>query len=53
DAFPVHLVEVTKEGLREVYVVNSGDGFSEELRPLSDPAIADHLEKMGVKLAPG
>ncbi|MFO7982424.1 MAG: SAM-dependent methyltransferase [Desulfuromonadales bacterium] len=53
DAFPVHLVEMTADGLREVFVVNTEDGFAEELRPLSDPAIAEHLATLGVKLAPG
>lgn len=53
DAFPLHLVEMTADGLREVFVVNTEEGFAEELRPLSDPAIAEHLEALGVKLAPG
>lgn len=53
DAFPVHLVEMTANGLSEVYVVTSGDGFAEELRPLSDSAIENHLRALNVILPPG
>ena len=40
DAFPVHLVELTEDGLREVFVVNTAEGFAEELRAPS----SEHLE---------
>jgi SAM-dependent MidA family methyltransferase len=48
DAFPVHVVEKHAGELKEVYVVAAGDGFVEELRPLSTPAIAEHFRWLGV-----
>jgi SAM-dependent MidA family methyltransferase len=53
DAFPVHLVEKRDGELREVFVVNAAGGFAEELRPLSTPAIAEYLQRLGVALAEG
>jgi SAM-dependent MidA family methyltransferase len=53
DAFPVHLVEQTDEGLREVHVVWRDGSFQEELRSLSAPAVARHLETLGVSLPRG
>ena len=53
DAFPVHLVELTSEGVREVYVVNSGEGFAEELRPPSDPRLEDYLAGLPLQLPAG
>jgi SAM-dependent MidA family methyltransferase len=48
DAFPVHLVEKVSGDLREVFVVNAGEGFGEELRPPSTPALAAHFQWLGV-----
>jgi SAM-dependent MidA family methyltransferase len=53
DAFPVHLVEKREGKLLEVFVVNRGAGFAEELRPLSDPAIAAHFREIGATLVEG
>lgn len=53
DAFPVHLVEKHGGELREVYVTPAGDGFAEELRPLSGPEIAEHLRWLGVEPVEG
>lgn len=53
DAFPVHLVEQTAEGLREVHVVWRDGHFQEELRAPSTPAIAAHLRDLGVTLPKG
>lgn len=53
DAFPVHLVEKTSGTLREVFVVNTGDGFGEELRSPSTAAIEDHFRWLGITLCEG
>jgi SAM-dependent MidA family methyltransferase len=52
DAFPVHRVVRTGDKLREVYVaLDAADRFADELRPLSDPAIARYFDDLG--LLPG
>jgi SAM-dependent MidA family methyltransferase len=52
DAFPVHRVVRAGDALREVYVTVDATGrFSDELRPLSDPAIARYFDALG--LLPG
>jgi SAM-dependent MidA family methyltransferase len=53
DSFPVHLVEQTREGLREVYVVNTEDGFGEQVAEISDPEISLYLDRVEAKLAVG
>lgn len=53
DAFPVHLIQKVAGALREVYVVNQSDGFGEDLRPLSTPAIEDYFSRIGVDLVEG
>lgn len=53
DAFPVHLVEQVGEELREVHVVWREEGFQEELLPLSDARIAEHLAALGVRFPAG
>jgi SAM-dependent MidA family methyltransferase len=53
DALPVHRVMMTPEGLREIYVTLGDGGFAEEAGELSEPAIAGHLERIGVTLLPG
>ncbi|MFO7576960.1 MAG: SAM-dependent methyltransferase [Pelovirga sp.] len=53
DAFPVHLVQTVAGQLREVYVVTSGDGFAEELRALSTPALSDYFTRIGIAPAEG
>ncbi len=48
DAFPVHLVEKHGGELQEVHVVNTENGFGEELRPLSTPRIRDYFNQVGI-----
>ncbi len=53
DAFPVHVVERRNDELYEVFVVNGSEGFAEELRSPSTPAIAEHFRRLGVAPAEG
>lgn len=53
DSFPVHLVEKHGTDLREVYVINTPDGFGEDLRTLSDPRIAEYFALVGHAPAEG
>jgi len=53
DALPVHLVEMTPDGLREVMVTARGELFLEELAPPSTPAIEAYLSRTGMKLVSG
>jgi SAM-dependent MidA family methyltransferase len=53
DALPVHVVQMTREGLGEIYVGLDGDALVERLAPPSTPALAAHLDAAGVALAPG
>lgn len=49
DALPVHRVKVEGGGWQEIYVREEGEGFADELGPLSDPRLAAYLE--GLPLA--
>ncbi|HZV82823.1 MAG TPA: SAM-dependent methyltransferase [Geobacteraceae bacterium] len=53
DALPVHLVEMTSDGLREVMVTAEGDAFREQLAPLSTQEIPLYLQRLGVSLVTG
>ena len=53
DAMPVHVVEMTEEGLKELYVGADDDGFRERLAPPSTPELVRYLERYGVCLIPG
>lgn len=53
DAFPVHLVEMTGEGLREVYVTATGGELGEVLAEPSTPELAEYLARLGIALMPG
>jgi SAM-dependent MidA family methyltransferase len=53
DAFPVHVVEMTADGLREVYVTVVNDELGEELGPPSTPELEEHLRPLGVTLYEG
>lgn len=53
DSFPVHLVEMTKEGLREVFVTAQGGDFAELLDVPSTPELEERLARLGVVLLPG
>jgi len=49
DALPVHAVAMTAQGLRERYIDLDGDRFVERLGEPSTPALARHLESLGVQ----
>ena len=53
DAMPVHIVEMTGEGLKELFIGADGDGFTERLRSPSTPELAAYLERYQVQLQPG
>lgn len=48
DALPVHLVEMTEDGLKEVLITASGDEFCEQLAPPSTPEIPFFMERHGI-----
>lgn len=49
DAFPVHLVTIEDSQWREIYVTVSDKGeFEEVAGPLSDPALANYFERLGL-----
>jgi len=49
DAFPVHLIEKHAGELQEVYIINNGDNFGEELRPLSTGLIKEYFQRVGIE----
>ena len=55
DALPPHVLEMTADGLREVYVdVDQATGdFIERLGPLSDARVRAHVRDRGMTLQPG
>ena len=53
DAFPVHMLDKQQGQLKEIYVVNSEQGFVEEARPLANPAIEDYFKLVGCSLLEG
>lgn len=53
DAMPVHVVEMTEQGLQEVYVAADADGFREKLSTPSTPELEAYLERYRVRLLPG
>jgi len=53
DAMPVHIVEMTDEGLREVYVAADANGFRERLAAPSTPELAAYLQRFEVSLMRG
>jgi SAM-dependent MidA family methyltransferase len=50
DALPVHRVVQHSGELREIYVSLADDGFGEEVKPLSTPALADYFRNHGITL---
>ncbi|MCC7261747.1 MAG: SAM-dependent methyltransferase [Candidatus Latescibacteria bacterium] len=48
DALPVHRVKVAGGGWQEIYVREDGEGFADELGPLSDPRLAAYLDGLPV-----
>jgi len=53
DAFPVHMLDKQQGELKEIYVVNSEQGFVEEVRPLANPALEDYFKLVGCSLLEG
>ncbi len=53
DSFPVHLVEMTGDGLKEIYVTIVGEALGEELGAPSSPELTAYLARLGIELLPG
>ena len=55
DALPPHVLEMTGDGLREVYVDvdQQGADFVERLGPLSDARLGTHVDDRNITLEPG
>jgi SAM-dependent MidA family methyltransferase len=53
DSFPVHLVEMTSAGLREVYVGAAEDEFTELLDLPSTPELEEYLARLAIQLLAG
>lgn len=53
DAMPVHIVEMTSEGLKEIYVGARDGELVEKLGPLSNPELAEYFERFQTVLMPG
>jgi SAM-dependent MidA family methyltransferase len=53
DAFPVHRVVGTKEGLDEIYLDLSGDRFVESTGPASTPELSAYFDGLKIRLAEG
>jgi SAM-dependent MidA family methyltransferase len=53
DAFPVHVVEMTAEGVREVFVTATEDGLAELVAPPSTPELEAYLVRFGATLCVG
>jgi SAM-dependent MidA family methyltransferase len=53
DALPVHVVTMSNDGPREIYVDQRRDELVEVQGPLSDPALMHRLQRSGTRLAPG
>ncbi len=53
DAMPVHVVEMTREGLAEVYVDADGDRLVERRGVPSVPELAAYFARLGLALEPG
>jgi SAM-dependent MidA family methyltransferase len=55
DAFPVHVVTMTGDGLREIVVCEQDGALVEAEAPVSDPALLEHLPRIdpGARLEVG
>jgi SAM-dependent MidA family methyltransferase len=53
DAMPVHVVEMTNDGLKELFIGADADGFLERLRAPSTPELAAYLDRFKISLQPG
>jgi SAM-dependent MidA family methyltransferase len=50
DAFPVHRITMTEDGLREIRVDADGDRLVERLQPIQTPTLLKYLDKLKVTL---
>jgi SAM-dependent MidA family methyltransferase len=53
DAMPVHIVEMTNDGLKELFIGADANGFIERLDTPSTPELAAYLASFQVQLQPG
>ena len=53
DAFPVHRVVMTEEGLKEIYVGAGKDRIVEAVDEPSTDALCSYFDRLKIKLAPG
>ena len=53
DALPTHVVVMTRDGLREIFVDARGDRLVERDGPLSSPEIPAYFDRLGLQLQPG
>jgi SAM-dependent MidA family methyltransferase len=53
DALPVHRVVMTSDGLKELYVTCTDDGFAEDVGEPSTPELEAYLKRVAVELHPG
>jgi SAM-dependent MidA family methyltransferase len=53
DAMPVHIVEMTRDGIKELFIGANDDGFVERLLDPSTPELAAYLQKYDIHLMPG
>ena len=53
DAFPVHQILMTKDGLKEIYIGMEGDELVEITDELSDPRLATRFANLGISLIEG
>ena len=55
DAFPPHIIFMTNQGLREIYVDfdKKRNHLVERVGPLSSAAVLEHINKQKIKLEPG
>jgi SAM-dependent MidA family methyltransferase len=53
DAMPVHIVEMTDDGVKELYVGADANGFRERLAAPSTPELAAYLQRFEVNLMRG
>jgi len=53
DAMPVHVVEMTNDGLKELFIGADGGGFLERLRAPATPELTAYLDRFRVALQPG
>ena len=53
DAFPVHQIIMTKDGLKEVYIALERDGLVEIISELSEPGLAKRFKDLEISLVEG